>query len=150
MRPASEERRAVHNAQRRVSRREESRFLRQLALRAFERSLVFVEGSSRNLPGWLVPGMTPLADQDRIAVLEIRDDKSRVGIRHDGVHGLGPIRKPNHVFAQGKWPGPARDGGGHDLERPALVGVREALCYFGPTTAATAAAAAARCRGSGP
>ena len=94
--------------------------------------------------------MTPLADQDRVAVLEVRDDKSRVGVRKYRVDGLGSVRKSDDVFPKRKWTGEAGERRGSDLERPALDGVPQVSSYFCLTTAATAAAAAATCRGSGP
>ncbi len=130
MRPSGQERRSVHDAQGRVARGDESGFFNQLTFRTFERSLVVIEGSCRHLPGGLVPGMTPLADQDGIAVLKVRDDKSRVGIRQHRIDGLGPVRKPDDVFTQGERTGAPGDHGGHDRERPALVVVRKFFCYF--------------------
>ena len=64
------------------------------------------------------------------------------------VDGFGAIGKPDHVLSQRKRSRATHDGTRDDLERPSGFRVAE-LCYL-LTTAATAAAAAATCRGSGP
>src|SRR5204863_4670048 len=114
-----------------------------------ERVLVSVKCACRHLPGGLVPCVAPLADEHRVAVVEVRDDESRVRVGQDRVERLRPVGKADHVLAQRERARFTRDPGGLDLERPAGGWVREpSQCFC--TTTATAAAAAAMWRGSGP
>ena len=92
--------------------------------------------------------MAPLADQDRVTVVEIGDDEGGVWIAEHRVDGLGAVWKTDHILPQCKWPGAPGDRSADDLERPAVLGMLEVGYLL--TTAATAAAAAAMCRGSGP
>src|SRR5260370_38920597 len=92
--------------------------------------------------------MPPLADQHGVAVVEIRHDESRVGVGEHGIDRFGAVGKPDHVLPQGKGTREACDRARDDLERPSVLRVAE-LGYL-LTTAATAAAPAATCRGSGP
>ena len=61
---------AVHHAQRSIPRGDQAGLLRELTARAFERVLITVERPRRDLPRRRLPGVAPLADQHRVAVVE--------------------------------------------------------------------------------
>ena len=149
VRGAGEDRRPTDDAQRAVASGYETGLLGKLAPGALERILARVGRSRGHLPRRCVPRVPPLADEHRVAVVEVRDDESRVRVRQDRVERLRPVGKADHVPAQRERARFTRDRGGLDLERPAGGWVREpSQCFC--TTTATAAAAAAMWRGSGP
>src|SRR5215472_11415776 len=72
---AGQQRRAPGGAQRRPLVRDETGLLAQLPLGAGDRLLARLDRAGGHLPGGLPPGVPPLPDQHRRAVLQVRDDE---------------------------------------------------------------------------
>lgn len=92
--------------------------------------------------------MPPLADKHGVAVVEVGDDERGVGKRNDDVVSLDAVWEPDQILAKRETLGPAHHFRGNHLEWSAR-GMAEGGGYR-CTIAATAAAAAAKWRGSGP
>ena len=92
--------------------------------------------------------MPPLPDQHRVAVVESRDDKRGVRVGDHCVERVGAVRKADRVIAELEVAGRAPNCRPGDFKRPA--GLRVLERSYWRTMDATAAAAAATWRGSGP
>ena len=139
---------AMDHTQPPVARGDETRFLRKLAARALHGILAVVERPGGHLPGRDVPCVPPLPDEHRIAVVEVGHDKGRIGILDHRIHRFGAVWEADQVVAQHEASGRASRRGSGDGEGPAARWVSEP--GYRRTIEATAAAAAATCRGSGP
>ena len=92
--------------------------------------------------------MPPLPDEHRVATLEVRHDKCGIGVGDHRVDRFSAIWETDHVVAQLEVARPAAHRRGGDLKRSPALGMPEPA--YRCTIVATAAAAAARWRGSGP
>ena len=92
--------------------------------------------------------MPPLPDEHSVPACEVRHDECRIGAGDHRVDGFGAVGEPDHVVAQLEMARPAAHRRGGDLKGPPALGMLQR--GYRRTIVATAAAAAAMWRGSGP
>ena len=92
--------------------------------------------------------MAPLADEHRVRVFEVRHHEGRIGALDDRVQGLRTVRESDCIITQLEVTRFRANRRAGDDEWPAALRMLEA--GYRCTIDATAAAAAATWRGSGP
>src|SRR6266566_5069731 len=121
-----------------VARPHEPCLLGELAPRAGFRILAIGERPGGHLPRRYVPRMAPLPHEHRVAVVEVRHDKSRIGALDDRVQGLDAVGKANRVVAHLECARRSTRAGAGHREWPSSCGMAESTYWR--TTTATAAA----------